>query len=259
MTCAWEPDPACLGDKWDQLTPEIQERSLMLATSALLDLTNYRVGTCPVTIRPCAPIPRCGCAGGWTPYLRNGQWFNGCCNAPCAPLHEYEIPGPVGFIDSLLVDGDEVDLWNGDWRIDNGNILVWQGGGSSPIPETQDLNLPDTEPGTWSITYSRSYPVGPDGRLAVAQLALEFAEACKPKGKCSLPRGVVNVVRHGVSFTVDAGMFVNGLTGIHIVDAYITKWNPAGSPVQTAQVFSPRNQPVRRVSAVPARRIPGSA
>lgn len=257
MTCVWEPDPACLGDAWDLLTTEVQERSLLLASSSLQMLTYYRVGTCPITIRPCPTEPRCGC--GWNPHIRDGQWYNDCpCETTCAPLSEIDIPGPVGYIDSLLIDGVAVDLWNGDWRLDDGHLLVWQGEGTSPVPSTQDLNKPDTEVGTWSITYSRSYPVLADARLAVAYLAMEFSKACQPKAKCSLPRGVTSVVRNGVSFSIEAGLFPNGLTGIDIVDQFILKWAPAGSPTKNATVFDPKMRAPRRTNAVPAR-LEGSA
>lgn len=263
MTCTWEPDTSCLSDAWDVLDPDVQERSLMLATSSLQMLTSNRVGTCPITIRPCPTEPRCGC--GWNPHIRDGQWYNDCpCEAtPCKPLSEVDIPGPVGFIDSMLVDGVELDLWNGDFRLDNGHLLVWQGEGDSPFLETQDLDKPDSEPGTWSITYSRSYPVLADARLAVALLAMEFAKACAPKGKCALPRGVTSVVRNGVTFSIEAGLFPGGLTGIDIVDQFILKWAPAGSPVRSASVFDPSKQGMtsrpRQTGSVPSRTLLGSA
>lgn len=245
MTCSWTPDPACIGDAWDDLDVEIQERSLMLATSSLLNLTYNRVGTCPITIRPCPEKAPCGCA--WTPYLLDGRWFNTCpCRSTCRPLNEIDLPGPVGYIASLKVDGQPVDVSGPDWRIDEGHYLVWQGDGPSPIPAYQDLNKADTEVGTWSISYSRSHPVTADGRLAVALLAMEFANACQPKKKCSLPRGVTSVTRNGVSFTIEAGLFPGGLTGIDIVDQFILKWAPAGSPTKPAYVFDPRMAGRRR-------------
>ena len=174
------------------------------------------------------------------------------------PLSEIDLPGPVGYIEEFKINGVAQDLDSGDWRLDNGHLLVWQGEGISPIPVTQDLNRPDTEVGTYSITYSNSYPVAADGRLAVAYLALEFAKACVPKSKCSLPRGVTNVVRNGVSFTIEAGLFPGGLTGIEVVDQFILKWAPAGSPTRSASVFDPRRVSApRRTSSIP-RRTTGS-
>jgi hypothetical protein len=260
MTCTWDADPACLGDAWEALDPEVQERALMLATSSLQALTYNRVGACPITIRPC-PEYRCSCSNGvtFTPYRdENGVWYNSCGVHPCEPLSEVDIPGPVGYIDQFLIDGVEQTLDGGDWRLDDGHLLVWQGSGDSPIPATQDLNLPDTEPGTWSITYSRSYPVLADARLAVAMLAAEFAKACVPRAKCALPRGVTSVVRNGVSFTLEAGLFPNGLTGLDITDQFILKWAPAGAPLRNAQVFDPRTRAPRRTNAVPLRTPSGS-
>lgn len=263
MTCVWEPDPACLTTEWEALEDAEQERALMLASSSLQMLTYYRVGTCPITIRPCSES-RCGhygprgFASTWfEPYLDGGQWYNAVCGCrvECKPLSEVDIPGPVGYIDAVLVDGQPLDLFNGDWRLDDGHLLVWQGEGVSPIPSTQDLNKSDAAPGTWSITYSKSYPVNADGKLAVAYLAMEFAKACKPKGKCALPRGVTNVVRNGVSFTIEAGLFPGGLTGIEIVDAFILKWAPAGTPLRTATVFNPRKYAPRRTNTVPQRPV----
>lgn len=258
MTCTWEPDPACLGEDWDVLDDDAKDRALMLATSSLQALTLNRVGTCPITIRPC-PVERpCSCR--WNPHpIRPGEWLNACgCRQAryCGPLSEVDLEGPVGYISSIKVDGVELTLDNGDWRLDDGHLLVWQGAGTSPIPETQDLNKSDSNVGTWSITYSKSYPVLADAQLAVAFLAMEFAEACKPQGQCSLPRGVTNVVRSGVSFSIEAGLFPNGLTGIDIVDQFILKWAPAGAPTSSAQVHDPRKSRARITSTMPLRTPP---
>lgn len=253
MTCVWEPDPGCLGDKWTELDPEIKERALLLATSSLQMLTLNRVGTCPITIRPIPNTSMCGC--GFNPHMGvDGKWYNNCHHrATFGPRSEIDIPGPVGYIDYLLIDGVSVDLENGDWRLDNGHLLVWQGTGPSPIPSYQDLNKPLSEVGTWGLSYSRSYPVLQDAKMAVAYLAMEFAAACKPNGKCSLPKGVTSVVRNGVSFTIEAGMFPNGLTGIKMVDPFILKWAPPGAPQRTATVFDPRKVAPRVSSGVPRR------
>lgn len=258
MTCVWDPDPSCLGDEWEGLSDAVKERSLMLASSSLQMLTNYRVGLCPITIRPVQDKPRCGC--GFNPHLGvDGLWRNNCHHRHTyGPLSEYAIPGPVGFIDTLMINGEVVDMDDADWRLDNGYLLVWQGEGPSPIPAYQDLNKADTQPGTWSITYSKSYPVLADGRLAVALLAAEFAKACQPKKKCSLPRGVTSVVRNGVSFTIEAGLFPGGLTNIDIVDQYILKWVPAGAPNRSAVVFDPRKAQARITTGIPRRREPTS-
>jgi len=256
MTCTWTPDATVLTDAWNALDKPIQDRALMLATSTLQALTNNRVGTCPITVRPCPETRRCACA--WLPHQgSDGFWYNGCDHdTSCSPLSEVDLDGPVGYIDSIKVDGQAIAL--DGFRLDNGHLLVWQGDGPSPLPAYQNLNLPDSRPGTWSITYSRSYPVSAEGSIAVAYLAMEYGKALTPKGKCSLPRGVTNVVRNGVTFTVDAGLFVNGLTGIEPVDSFITKWAPLGSPTRTATVFDPRKRALRRTSTLPQRPLSGT-
>lgn len=263
MTCTWEADASCLGETWAGMDAEVKERALMLATSSLQALTYNRVGTCPITIRPC-PVPTCGClqqGSSFVPWRDvDGVWYNTCGTHPCRPLSEVDLPGPVGYIDAIKIDGAEITLDNGDWRLDDGHLLVWQGAGDSPIPATQDLNKPDSAPGTWSITYSRSYPVLEDGRMAVAMLAAEFAKACNPKSKCSLPRQVTSVVRSGVTFTINAGLFPNGLTGIDITDQFILKWAPAGAPLRSAYVGDPRSilTRARRTNTLPLRIPSGS-
>jgi hypothetical protein len=226
VTCVWTPDEMVLGAEWAALTQPERNRALTLATSSLQMLTLYRVGLCPITIRPLV-----------------------------TDLNQYDIPGPVGYIEKLKIDGVEVDVWNGDWRLDDGHLLVWQGAGNSPLAGLQDLSLPDTSPGTWSLSYSRSYPVLEDGRLAVAMLAMEFSKAFKPKSKCALPRGVTNVVRNGVSFTIEAGLFPRGLTGIDMVDAFIIKWAPSDAPTRTAVVFDPNSKKFRTTNTVPRKPV----
>lgn len=244
MTCVWTPDEDTLGDEWENLSVEVRERALLLATSALVNLTYNRVGTCPITIRPM--IARSGC--GWNPHNQSGQWFNGTGGTP----DQFEIPGPVGYIEEMKIHGEVIDLYNGDWRMDDGYILVWQGDTPSPLIASQDLSKPDTAPNTWSLTYSRSHLVSEEGQIAVATLALEFSRAlAKTSKKCSLPRGVTSVARNGVNFTIEAGLFPNGLTGIDMVDQFIIKWAPAGSPTQAAQVFDPRQVRSRLTGAVP--------
>jgi hypothetical protein len=262
MICVWEPDPACLTEEFAKLDIPTRDRSLMLATSSLQMLTLYRVGTCPITVRPCPkPVDReCGC---WNPTLWNGVWLNRSCAhdpraMPCGYVNEVVLDGPVGYIDQVKVNGQVLDLDSGDFRMDNGNRLVWQGDGPSPFLETQDLTKADTEVGTWSVTYSKSHAVEEDGAIAVAYLAMEFAKACKGKGKCSLPRGVTNVVRNGVSFSIEAGLFPGGLTGIEVVDAYILKWAPAGAPTRTATVFDPKKALATRTTAGVPRRPPAT-
>jgi hypothetical protein len=156
----------------------------------------------------------------------SGLWVNSCgCSGDCgcSITDGVWLPSPVGEVYEVKVDGNIIDP--ADYAVSQG-VLYWVGNGPSPFPATQDMNLPDSLPGTFSISYLNAYPVDMLGAQAAAFLALEFAQACKPKGKCALPRGVTSVVRNGVTFEIEAGFFPNGETGIDVVDAYIQMWNP---------------------------------
>lgn len=267
MDFIWPHDEDILASNpdWTQVGEEDRQRALLLATSSLIDLTNNRVGTPPVTVRPCPePLPcpsvhKPRGAHDWEPHymVRDGAWLNACgCGIArwCHPLSEIDLDGPVGYVVSLKIDGTVVPM-DTNWRLDDGHLLVWQGSGVSPVPNTQDLNKPDTEIGTWSVTYSRSYPVTKDGKIALSLFAIEFAKAItKSTKKCQLPRGVQSVARNGVNFTIgDKSLFQGGLTGIDAVDQFILKWAPAGSPRNPAYVFDPRsihNKRVRHTTTV---------
>lgn len=245
--CPWPIDAACLGTEWTDLTPDVQDRAIALASNTLRRLTGYRVGGCPITIRPCTQN---GCwgyyywsaNGAFNPNINAlGQWNNSCACAGsgCATACEVSLTPPVGGITEVKVDGAVINAANYQvQRANNGVFLVWVGAGDCPWPQTQDLSLPDTQVGTFSITYLNSYPVDNTGAVAAAFLALEFAKACKPRGKCALPRGVTQVVRNGVSWDLEAGLFPNNSTGIDVVDAFVQSWNPEGL-VQPPRVYIP--------------------
>jgi hypothetical protein len=248
--CLWPADPACLGERWDNLDDEVRERALALASSTLRRLTAFRVGGCPVTVRPCSPrgfsrsfVPFTGSFGReWmSPGVNgSGQWVNSCgCSGGCGCTitGSVHLAAPVGEVYEVKVNGNIIDP--DDYRVVE-NSIVWQGDGPSPFPAMQDLSLPDSLPGTFSITYLNAYPVDLLGAQAAAYLALEFAKACKGKGKCDLPRGVTQVVRSGVSFSIEAGLFPNGRTGIDIVDAFLDLWNPERR-TQASKVWTPDN------------------
>jgi hypothetical protein len=236
--CAWPIDPACLTEEYEAQDPLVQERARALASESLRRLTAYRVGGCPVTVRPCQ---RGGCwdvftpGSAFTPINYAGRWSNCACGGNCATNCEVTLPGPVGVIEEVLVDGTAVP--ETDYEI-QGDRLVFIGSGDCPFPTTQDLSLPITEPGTFAVTYLNAYPVDSLGANAAGILTVEFAKACTT-GKCRLPKTVTDVVRNGVSFTIQPGMFPGGFTGIETVDAYISLWKNKNSPLEPTRVWSP--------------------
>jgi hypothetical protein len=245
-------DAACLSEDWDAIDVAVQDRSIALASATLRRLTGYRVGGCPITVRPCKK----SCVGslptywdmrtaGWMPLNMGGLWINSCgctTDCSCVTLCEVELPGPIGAVTEVLVDGDVVDPDN--YRID-GNRLVWVGAEVCPWPTCQDMSLPTTEVGTFAVTYLNSAPVDALGAYAAGVLAMEYARACAG-GKCRLPTGVTSIVRQGVSIDIASGAFPSGVTGIREVDAYIALWNPKALR-QSTRVWSPDISPPRVV------------
>jgi hypothetical protein len=219
-----------------------------MAVQTLRALTAYRVGGCPVTVRPCvrrcspgttllAPVGSQG-TGLAGPFIVDGAWFNSCgCRTAdscgCGTIQEIILPGPVGSV--LEVKLGSVALDPSAYRVDNDTRLVRTDG--EPWPGCQDMNLPAGEEGTFSITYTQGATVDGLASAAAGALAYELAQA-SCGGPCNLPPGVTSVVRQGTSMAIEPGSFPAGLTGIFVVDAFIRYWNPylsTGAP----DVFSP--------------------
>lgn len=249
----WPVDVSCVPD-WDALTDpseppgpdnpplysdDDKDRAIALAGQTLRVLTGFRVGGCPVTVRPCRArcetrtwqtYPVSGFQGStpWFPVQLGGQWLNigcGCAGngCSCSSVSEVQLYGPVGVIDTVLVDG--VELTAGiDYRLDAGGRLVRLG---AAWPLCQNISAPDTEEGTWSVTYTAGLPVDGLGAWVAGILAGEYVQACKT-GECRLPTGVTQIVRDGVTMTIGAGAFPGNLTGIREVDSWVARYNPNG-------------------------------
>lgn len=234
-TCGWKFDLSCCD--WSEVAadPDVAQRAMNLAVATLRMLTGFRVGGCPVTVRPCAP--NCGCGrGGFNPHIGvSGKWVNSCGHmgrgCGCGVVSRIVLPGPVGRVDSVVQDG--VELTEGvDYLVyDTGLVRV---GGT--WPHCQDLTVPAGEEGTLTVTYLNAYV--PDYGAAVAGgiLACEYAKACQGKD-CRLPRSVRSITRQGISMEMPAESFEGGLTGIREVDSWIKAWNPNGLK-QAPQVYS---------------------
>lgn len=238
--CLWPVDPACFHEQWDTLDQTVRDRALALASSSLRRLTGYRVGNCPITIRPIPSkgacfVPYDGPSSAFNPGINvAGNWMNNCRWCPTDLGCAVSLPAPVGRVDTVKIDGLVIDPT--DYAV-IGNELVWMGGGECPFTGTQDLTLPDTEVGTWSVTYLNAYPVDSNGAYAAGVLAMEFALACTNDDNCRLPDNVTSIVRQGIAMEIRPGMFPDGMTGIREVDAYIALWNPRGQV--PSQVYSP--------------------
>lgn len=258
-------DWSCDQDFYDDLMaeeggPAIIARAESLAALSLRMLTGYQLGGCPVVVRPCsprcvpsswlvAPVPA---GDGWyaglgfTPFISNGAWFNGCgCrtdDCSCTTIQKVNLPGWVGSVTEVAIDGEVIPP--AYYRVDNGTQLVRTDGGS--WPSCQDMNVGPDEVGSFTVTYAQGVPVDGNGAYAAGVLAREFALACRG-GVCSLPPGVVQIARAGITLDLAVGSFPGGLTGNREVDLYVQSLNPYAVR-SVAEVFSPDVPRARRTT-----------
>lgn len=248
--CPWPVDSGCFDDEWESDFDDVlKTRAVALASSTLERLTAYRVSECTTILRPCSRACGWGSmrnefrhwAGAYEfgPYNWDGTWYNacGCNNNSCGhtATNTVWLPTPMGGVEEVKINGttleEDVDYWVQDNALIAKGATVW--------PLTQDLTLPTSEPNTFSIEFHNAIRPDDTAAYACGLLAVQFARACADgKGKCSLPKNVISVVRQGVSFTLPTGSFPGGETGIREVDAFIALYNPRHR-VQAPQVYVP--------------------
>lgn len=241
----WPVDWSCVpAAELDGMDEGLRARAEVMAAQVLRSLTAYRVGGCPIVVRPCAS--GCGPTGSymaaptvganadalggpvaqWWPHVESGAWVNTSCGCTssgcgCSVVPEVQLPGPVGYVAEVRVDGQV--LAASAYRVDDGYRLVRTDGGS--WPKCQDMAAGIDQEGAFSVEYLQGYPVDGLGSWVAGVLANEFALACNGS-KCRLPAGVTTIARQGVSMDLVTGAFSTGLTGITEVDAWVRAWNP---------------------------------
>lgn len=155
---------------------------------------------------------------GWPILTRPGQ------------PHRVRLPRPdVTAVTNVTLDGVTFTAY----RLD-GNWLVRTDRRGWPLCNTTLV----------SYTYGRPVPAG--GRLAAIALGTELGKAFAGKS-CALPARVTSVTRQGVSFTAleSLATLKDDLVGIHSVDLWLRKVNPAKAP-QSGSVWSPDMVEARR-------------
>lgn len=261
----WPIEPGCSDEEWQTFTPEVQERATILAVETLRTLTAYRVGGCPITVRPCRqpcttpptyatyPAPGVGGNGGpvdgWHPALHSGTWVNIACgcttyDCSCGPLQEIVLPGGIAQVTEVTLDGAALDPTA--YVVHDGMRLVRIDGGV--WPSCQDMTAALDADGSFGVTYVTGSLPGRLGAIAAGRLAYEYAKACVG-ASCALPPRVRTVARQGVTLelaTAEGDPWPSGLTGIREVDAFIRRHNPHALKTPSA-VWSPDVRRPRRV------------
>lgn len=223
-------------------SPTVTAQAVELATEVVWALSGRQFGLCTVTLRPCRracmDFPWPGNGGTYTewagtswlsPTLINGAWFNVVCGrctsgCSCTSISEIVLPAPVYDVVQVKIDG--VIVSGSEYRLDDNRLLVLLG---DEWPTCNDLNLPDTEPNTWSVTARYGLAVPEGGAWAVGELACELIRARNGED-CRLPRNVTQLVRQGVTiqFPNVIELVREGLTGLYLVDQFVSTWNPGG-------------------------------
>jgi hypothetical protein len=262
LTSCGETDWGCAEEEWlAALDPALKAKAEILAWETLRSLTAYRLGNCPVTVRPCSlgcyqrssydtrPVvggPGQSWGGGLlAPRIVDGQWVNSCgctTNCSCTYLPTVELVGPVGAVVSVTLDG--VVLPSTSYRVDDGYQLVRVDGGQWPA--CQDMTVGPADVGGFAVSYVQGFAPDQMAAWSAGLLAVEFAKACKGE-KCVLPRGVQNLSRQGIGLTINQDMFEGGSTGITVVDAYVRILNP-NHLKQGPRIYSPDREPARRTT-----------
>ena len=191
-------------------------------------------GTCERTVRPGCDSCYCGYQVLSRGYVI-GPWDWGyplmlcdSCLLACDPSLIKLAGVPVREVSEVKIDGDVVDP--SDYTLVNDRYLMRNDTGRWPV--SQNLTLPDTEDGTFSITYTYGADPPSLGVSAAAQLACELYKECNGD-TCVLPKGTTRVTRQGI--TIDklaftAWTFRDGrwATGLPLVDAFLSMGNPSG-------------------------------
>lgn len=158
----------------------------------------------------------------------------------CGWLSEYELAYPVSQVLQIKIGGQV--LAPAQYRVDEQRWLVRlpDADGTNPgWPVCQNMSLPDTSSGTWSVSYTSGVAPPAAALLGAKQLAcqLGLAFAGQP---CALPTGTTKVTRAGI--TIERGLLADwtkgGSTGLALVDAAIRAYNPHMLDIVTG-IYSP--------------------
>lgn len=203
------------------------------AANTLRFLTLNRVGGAAITVMPSArtcrsPLMRMNMFYP-VPYNPSASDLRACnCSlgCSCSGMGAVMLDGPVGRIDEVKVDGVVLDP--SAYHVEDGTKLVRHDGGSWPVCAGKNF----------TVTYLQGREVDSMGQFVGGLLADEFVKAITSDKKCRLPSTITTMARQGISYELTKGMFVDGVTGIPEVDAYVVLWNPHGLRVRPA-VYSP--------------------
>lgn len=215
-------------------------------------------GACgPVTVRPVArPVDvdtRFAHRGIPNGYMTAGMFGSAWGQPYSAAVNNYGtsrppevVLGAYPVIEIVEVKIDGVVIPANEYKLQDRRTLVRMrpSAGATPTerygwPTNQVLDLPDTEQGTFSITYTFGVAPPQIGFLAAKTLGGQLLLNALGQDN-SLPRRVTSVSRGGISVVVaDVEDFLkNGNSGVYEVDLFVATYNPSKAKIPP-MVWSP--------------------
>jgi hypothetical protein len=220
----------------------LAEAAVVAASEILYEASGKRYpGVCERTVRPCRTrqclygqqVLSRGHLVGW-----DGSCWGGY-DCGCRPTSQVKLAGRAREIVEVVIDGVVLDP--SEYYLQDGRWLIRKS--PSRWPWCQTIGLPDTEAGTWSVTYSYGKAPPVIGSMAAQALACEIIKTCSTDdADCAIPKGAIRVTRQGI--TLERTFFMRQLsgartaatgakgvfwaTGIPEVDYFLNTMNAAG-------------------------------
>ena len=252
----------------DNIAPtEMLAGQMVTVASELLYMLSGRrfTGVASATDRPVShPTDldtRFGHGGVPSGYLSSGMASSAWGQSPGGAVSGYGGAKPPSVflsgypvIEVTLVKIDGIAIPSNEWYLQDRKQLVRcrPSAGATPTarygwPQSQRLDLPDTEMGTFSVAYNFGVPPPKSGVLAATALAAQLVLDSLGQEN-SLPQRITSITRQGVSAAaVDVmDFFSKGLTGIYQIDLFIEAINP-GKAKLPPMAWSPDRGRARRM------------
>ena len=155
-----------------------------------------------------------------------------------------QLPYPVTEILQVKIDGTVIPPEEYELRDFRSLVRIRPTASTVPVarwgwPTSQVMDLPDTEPGTFSVSYLYGNPPPAAGKLAARRLA-EYLVLPQLGDATRLPTRVRQVSRQGISAMVTdvLDLLEKGMLGIYECDVFVKTYNPHGLARQSA-IWSP--------------------
>ena len=261
------PDPDAGDLNQDLLTDELAATMATIASESLYALSGQQfTGACgPVTVRPISrPVDgdTRGLVGsipggylavyGWPSAWGNARagaaMHYGTSEPPEVELGAFPIIGVSQVkIDGVLIPPNEYFVLNHRTLVRRRPSMSAEPTQRYGWPTSQLIDLPDTEEGTFSVTYTYGSPPPTTGWWAALKLAqMLLRDACGEDGV--FPIRVTSMTRQGVTAaSTDVQDFLaKGMTGVYQLDLFIRAYNPSGA-VRKPLAWSPDLGRLRRM------------